>query len=107
MIIYSNQTSKKTRRQKQRIAEIRLSQKRIKASIQLMPRTPPIAIRRPGSEDFKAIKSVESNEHVAFRPADKVYTGTAMVGIAVMHKSNAIPVFSKEQAEDVSKMRRG
>ena len=35
------------------------------------------------------------------------YTGTAVVGIATMHKSNAIPVFSVEDAKDVSKMRRG
>ena len=35
------------------------------------------------------------------------YTGTAMLGIGVMHKSNAVPVFSQEQAEDLSKMRRG
>ncbi len=34
------------------------------------------------------------------------YTGSAMVGIATMHKSNAVPVFSAESAEDISKMRR-
>ena len=36
----------------------------------------------------------------------KVYTGTAIVGIATMHKSNAVPVFSDEEAVDISKMRR-
>jgi hypothetical protein len=35
------------------------------------------------------------------------YTGTAMVGIATMHKSNAVPVFSEQSAKDISKMRRG
>ena len=35
------------------------------------------------------------------------YTGTAMVGIATMHKSNAVPVFSKQSAKDISKMRKG
>lgn len=35
------------------------------------------------------------------------YTGTAIIGISTMHKSNAIPVFSKEQAIEISKMRRG
>jgi len=34
------------------------------------------------------------------------YTGTKMLGIAVMHKSNAVPVFSVEEAKDISKMRR-
>ena len=36
----------------------------------------------------------------------KVYTGTMVKGIATMHKSNAVPVFSDEQAVDISKMRR-
>jgi hypothetical protein len=35
-----------------------------------------------------------------------VYTGTKMVGIAVMHKSNSVPVFSSEEAADISNMRR-
>ena len=39
-------------------------------------------------------------------PAPKVYTGTKVLGIATMHKSNAVPVFSDEEAVDISKMRR-
>lgn len=35
-----------------------------------------------------------------------VYTGTKMVGIAVMHKSNAVPVFSSDEAVEISNMRR-
>lgn len=35
------------------------------------------------------------------------YTGDAMIGIATLHKSNAVPVFSQEEAVDISKMRRG
>ena len=34
------------------------------------------------------------------------YTGTNMLGIATMHKSNAVPVFSQQTAEQISKMRR-
>jgi hypothetical protein len=50
-----------------------------------------------------------NSEHVcgvATMPAPKVYTGTMVKGIATMHKSNAVPVFSNEQAVDISKMRR-
>ena len=36
----------------------------------------------------------------------KVYTGTMVKGIATMHKSNAVPVFSDEEAIDISRMRR-
>jgi hypothetical protein len=35
-----------------------------------------------------------------------VYTGDKIVGIATMHKSNMVPVFSDKEAEDISKMRR-
>lgn len=36
----------------------------------------------------------------------KVYTGTAMLGIGTLHKSNAVPIFSIEDAQDQAKMRR-
>lgn len=35
------------------------------------------------------------------------YTGDAMIGIATLHKSNAVPVFTEQEAQDISKMRRG
>ena len=35
-----------------------------------------------------------------------VYTGTKVVGIATMHKSNAVPIFSDDEAKEVSSMRR-
>ena len=37
---------------------------------------------------------------------EKVYTGTEIIGIAQMHKSNAVPVRGKKSAEEVAKMRR-
>ena len=36
-----------------------------------------------------------------------VYTGTLIKGIATMHKSNAVPVISKEDAINIANMRRG
>lgn len=35
------------------------------------------------------------------------YTGNAMMGIATLHKSNAVPVFTQEDAIEISRMRRG
>ena len=40
------------------------------------------------------------------KPAEKVYTGTKVKGIGTMHKSNAVPIFSDEEAIEISKMRR-
>jgi hypothetical protein len=37
---------------------------------------------------------------------DQVYTGDKIKGIGTMHKSNAVPVFSDEEAQDIAKMRR-
>ena len=34
------------------------------------------------------------------------YTGNKLIGIATMHKSNMVPVFSKEAAQEISSMRR-
>jgi hypothetical protein len=34
------------------------------------------------------------------------YTGGNLLGIGTLHKSNAVPIFSKEDAEDQAKMRR-
>ena len=39
--------------------------------------------------------------------AHKQYTGTEMLGIGQLHKSNAVPVFCNQDAVDISKMRRG
>ncbi len=37
----------------------------------------------------------------------KVYTGDKIIGIGTLHKSNAVPVFSSDEAVEISKMRRG
>jgi hypothetical protein len=51
------------------------------------------------------IKSVDTGGNATLKPA-KVYTGTKVKGIATMHKSNAVPVFSDEEAVDIARMRR-
>ena len=52
--------------------------------------------------------SLESNGGSCTKPVmGKVYTGDKLIGIATMHKSNMVPVFSQEDAEAIAKMRRG
>jgi hypothetical protein len=36
-----------------------------------------------------------------------MYTGDKIKGIGTMHKSNAVPIFSDEQAIEIATMRRG
>lgn len=58
-----------------------------------------------GRNTTSHIKSVNTGGNALLKPSP-VYTGTKVKGIATMHKSNAVPVFSDEQAVDISKMRR-
>ena len=59
-----------------------------------------------GRNTTAPIKSVDTGGSATLKPS-KVYTGTKVKGIATMHKSNAVPVFSDEEAVEISKMRRG
>jgi hypothetical protein len=68
------------------------------------PWTPPP--REYRGSDQPRIPSLNSGLGVATIAPPKVYTGTKVKGIATMHKSNAVPVFSDEEAIDISKMRR-
>ena len=59
------------------------------------------------SRNHRLIPSRDSGAGVATKKAPNVYTGDKIVGIATMHKSNMVPVFSDQEAKDISKMRRG
>ena len=52
------------------------------------------------------LPSVDTGVGVAVKPANKVYTGDAMIGIAQMSKSNAVPVFQQQDILNIGKMRR-
>lgn len=58
-------------------------------------------------EDNRAIKSVGQPTGAATKPIKSMqYTGDKMLGVATMHKSNAVPVFSDKEAKEVATMRR-
>ena len=62
----------------------------------------------PGRETVRhpSLNSIGGNG-VATKPTHgKVYTGTAMLGIGTLHKSNAVPIFTDEEARDQANMRR-
>jgi hypothetical protein len=59
----------------------------------------------PAGRSTSHIPSRDTGGNATLAPA-KIYTGTKVKGIATMHKSNAVPVFSDEEAIDISKMRR-
>ena len=59
----------------------------------------------PGREPV-AVNSVDTGWVACTKAQDKEYTGTKVKGIGTMHKSNAVPIFSDDEAKDISKMRR-
>jgi len=61
----------------------------------------------PVGRETKRIESLDTGHTGAVRTRDiPQYTGTKIKGIGTMHKSNAVPVFSDEEAVAISQMRR-
>lgn len=52
------------------------------------------------------IPSLNTTGGSATKAQPKVYTGTKVMGIATLHKSNAVPVFNSQEAVEISSMRR-
>jgi hypothetical protein len=77
--------------------------KRIKA---LKAPTLTYSLSAPPGRETQKINSL-STPGGSTAAVHKVYTGDKIIGIATMHKSNAVPVFSDEQAVEISRMRRG
>jgi len=62
----------------------------------------------PAGRETVRINSLDTGHKGAVRTKDiPQYTGTKIKGIGTMHKSNAVPIFSDEQAVEISRMRRG
>jgi hypothetical protein len=61
----------------------------------------------PPGRETPYIASRDTGMIPCVKNRDNMYTGTKVKGIGTMHKSNAVPIFSDEEAIDISKMRRG
>ena len=62
----------------------------------------------PVGRETRHIESRDTGHSGAVRTKDiPQYTGTKILGIGTMHKSNAVPVFSDQEAHDIATMRRG
>lgn len=68
-----------------------------------MPKPPKIYRRQ--TPHIPSLSSADSIGVAAKAPVLQ-YTGNQLVGIAIMHKSNLVPVFSQTQACELSAMRR-
>lgn len=107
-IIYTNQKSKK-RKANAKQRELQSSWEKILKKYE--SKTPIQKAKVKKAEPFRretpSIPSLGTYEGQCTKSDQPTYTGTQMIGIATLHKSNAVPVFSKEDAVEVSRMRRG
>lgn len=62
--------------------------------------------RAPDTKHIKSLNAEGDFKHATARKENEKYTGDLLTGIAVMHKSNMVPVMGKEQAVQVATMRR-
>ena len=65
------------------------------------------SLSAPAGRETKRIASLDTGHTGAVRTKDiPQYTGTKIKGIGTMHKSNAVPIFSDEEAVAIATMRR-
>jgi len=61
----------------------------------------------PAGRETQKISSLDTGHSGAVRTKGiPQYTGTKILGIGTMHKNNAVPIFSNEEAVEISTMRR-
>lgn len=60
----------------------------------------------PPGRETQHVASRGDGMGVAAKKEAPKYTGTKIKGIGTMHKSNAVPIFSDDEARDISSMRR-
>ena len=79
-------------------------QRRHNRALKAKPYTPPVNARLA---ELRAAPSVADTHTGAVTiKQTPQYTGTKIVGIGTMHKSNAVPIFSEQEAKEISSMRR-
>ena len=91
-------------REQQKKWDVDAEEKRRKRALKAEPLT--YRLNTPVERSTAHIPSLSTPGH-STATVHKVYTGTKVMGIATMHKSNAVPVFSDEEAVEISRMRRG
>jgi hypothetical protein len=65
---------------------------------------PPASLRRDTGPHIPSLDTGHTGAVTVKKPMQ--YTGDKIVGIGTMHKSNAVPIFSDQEAKDISSMRR-
>ena len=65
---------------------------------------PPVVVRRDTGPRLPSVDTGVTGAVTVKAPLQ--YTGTKVKGIGTMHKSNAVPIFTDDEAKDIARMRR-
>ena len=111
-LIYTYQKSKKKSKTKKEIAEYQAWLDSVKSQTTNFSRGRKVSAvtlksPKPYVRETPHYPSLSTGGDTCTKPIQgKVYTGTAMLGIGTLHKSNAVPIFSDQEAKDQASMRR-
>ena len=114
MLIYTYQKSKKKKKTKEQIAQYQQWLDSVKSQTTNFSgkyKVKSIQVSKKPVEVYHREVPYYPSRDTGLGNATKpirgdVYTGTAMKGIGTLHKSNAVPIFSNEEAIDQANMRR-
>ena len=110
MIIYTHQRSRKrkpTAKQRELQADWeQLVQKYAPKSVKKTQFSADKKVIKPYIRETEYIPSLNTGYYNTFKKPEMYYTGDNMKGIGTLHKSNAVPIFTDEEAKDQANMRR-
>lgn len=110
MIIHTNQTSKKKPQNTPEKQQLRADWDKLLQKYETKAYIKPQAAKTRKPEPYRRetayYPSRDTGGGQATAKPQQEYTGSEMIGIGQLHKSNAIPVFKQQDAEDLAKMRR-
>lgn len=112
MIIHTNQRSRKrkpTAKQRQLDADWKALVERTRPTVNAKAKTfeayKPTINSNIRKNDLPSLPC--TGAIAGLKPLKEVrYTGSSMIGIGTLHKSNAVPIFTEEEAKDQANMRR-
>ena len=107
-LVYTNQRSKLSKKQRAAREALLKEQRAIKRELKASQTNNSSGLESTTTyyRDTPRIASRDTGLGVAVMRAAPVYTGDKMIGIGQMHKSNAVPVFRQEEAQELASMRR-
>lgn len=108
-MIYTATKSKLTKKQREARAKLLEEQRAIQNELKTLQQSKkPLSFINPVHIRSDGVVRGSSRPDSGFAPLKPTqkYTGTKMRGIGQMHKSNAVPVFKQEEAEELAHMRR-